>query len=37
MPYDPTLPRDTARQLRANATKAEQKLWSKLRKRQLDG
>jgi very-short-patch-repair endonuclease len=37
MPYDPTLPRDTARQLRANATEAEQKLWSGLRKKQLYG
>jgi very-short-patch-repair endonuclease len=37
MPYDPTLPRDAARQLRANATEAEQKLWSRLRKKQLDG
>src|SRR5215469_5237951 len=37
MPYDPTLPRDTARKLRAGATEAEQKLWSKLRKRQLNG
>jgi|SRR5580704_18607423 very-short-patch-repair endonuclease len=37
MPYDPTLPRDTSRQLRANATEAEQKLWSRLRKRQLYG
>ncbi len=35
MAYDPTLPRDTARSLRANATEAEQKLWSKLRKGQL--
>ena len=37
MPYDPTLQRDTARQLRANATGAEQKLWSRLRKQQLLG
>ena len=37
MPYDPTLPRDTARSLRANVTEAERKLWSKLRKRQLNG
>jgi len=37
MPYEPTLPRDTARKLRVNAPEAEQKLWSKLRKRQLDG
>jgi very-short-patch-repair endonuclease len=35
MPHDPTLPRDTARSLRANATEAEQKLWSQLRKGQL--
>ncbi len=37
MAYEPTLPRDTARILRANATEAEQKLWSRLRKRQLYG
>ena len=37
MSYEPTLPRDTARRLRANATEAEQKLWSQLRKRQLYG
>ena len=37
MAYEPTLPRDTARRLRANATEAEQKLWSQLRKRQLYG
>jgi very-short-patch-repair endonuclease len=37
MPYDPTLPRDAARQLRTIATEAEQKLWSQLRKRQLYG
>lgn len=37
MAYDPTLPRDTARKLRADATEAEQKLWSKLRKKQLNG
>jgi len=37
MAYEPTLPRDTARTLRANATEAEQKLWSKLRKKQLHG
>jgi very-short-patch-repair endonuclease len=37
MSYEPALPRDTARRLRANATEAEQKLWSKLRKRQLHG
>ncbi|HEY6300318.1 MAG TPA: DUF559 domain-containing protein [Candidatus Binatus sp.] len=37
MAYEPTLPRDTARRLRTNATEAEQKLWSQLRKRQLYG
>ena len=37
MAYEPTLPRDTARRLRANLTEAEQKLWSQLRKRQLYG
>jgi adenine-specific DNA-methyltransferase len=37
MPYDPTLPRDGARQLRTSATEAEQKLWSRLRKKQLLG
>jgi very-short-patch-repair endonuclease len=37
MAYEPTLPRDTARGLRISATDAEQKLWSRLRKRQLDG
>ena len=37
MAYEPTLPRDTARRLRANATEAEQKLWSHLRKGQLYG
>jgi very-short-patch-repair endonuclease len=37
MAYEPTFPRDTARRLRANATEAEQKLWSQLRKRQLYG
>ena len=37
MVHDPTLPRDTARTLRTNATEAEQKLWSHLRKKQLDG
>jgi very-short-patch-repair endonuclease len=37
MAYEPTLPRDTARRLRANATEAEQKLWARLRKRQLYG
>jgi very-short-patch-repair endonuclease len=35
MAHDPTLPRDTARTLRTNATESEQKLWSKLRKGQL--
>jgi len=35
MAHDPTLPRDTARTLRANATESEQKLWSHLRKGQL--
>jgi len=37
MAHEPTLPRDTARRLRLNATEAEQKLWSQLRKRQLYG
>ena len=37
MAHDPTLPRDAARNLRANATEAEQKLWSHLRKGQLYG
>jgi very-short-patch-repair endonuclease len=37
MAHEPTLARDTARNLRANATEAEQKLWSKLRAKQLDG
>jgi very-short-patch-repair endonuclease len=37
MPYDPTLPRDAARQLRTNITEPEQKLWWRLRKKQLDG
>ncbi len=37
MAYEPTLPRDTARTLRANPTEAEQKLWSRLRTKQLDG
>jgi very-short-patch-repair endonuclease len=36
MSDEPTLPRDRARTLRANATEAEQKLWSHLRKEQLD-
>ena len=37
MAYEPTLPRDAARNLRTSATEAEQKLWSQLRKGQLDG
>jgi very-short-patch-repair endonuclease len=37
MAHEPTLPRDRARTLRTNATEAEQKLWSQLRKKQLDG
>jgi very-short-patch-repair endonuclease len=37
MAYEPTLPRDAARRLRADVTEAEQKLWSQLRKRQLYG
>ncbi|MGB0060450.1 endonuclease domain-containing protein [Candidatus Binatus sp.] len=37
MAHEPTLPRDTARNLRASATEAEQKLWSRLRTKQLDG
>jgi very-short-patch-repair endonuclease len=37
MSDEPTLPRDRARALRANATEAEQKLWSYLRKEQLYG
>ena len=37
MAYEPKLPRDTARTLRANAKEAEVKLWSRLRKRQLHG
>ena len=37
MSDEPTLPRDRARALRTDATEAEQKLWSRLRKRQLDG
>jgi very-short-patch-repair endonuclease len=37
MAYEPTLPRDAARNLRISATEAEQKLWSRLRKGQLDG
>ena len=34
-PNDPALPRDRARILRADATEAEQKLWSRLRKKQV--
>ncbi len=37
MASKPTLPRDTARGLRVSATDAEQKLWSRLRNKQLDG
>jgi very-short-patch-repair endonuclease len=37
MAYEPALPRDAARNLRTSATEAEQKLWSRLRKGQLDG
>jgi len=37
MAYEPTLPRDAARDLRANTTEAERKLWSRLRTKQLDG
>ncbi len=37
MAHEPTLTRDTARNLRASATEAEQKLWSRLRTKQLDG
>src|SRR5271169_4924144 len=37
MAHEPTLPRDTARSLRISATEAEQKLWARLRKAQLDG
>ena len=37
MAYDPTLPRDRGRELRGEATEAEQKLWSRLRKKQLSG
>lgn len=36
MAHDPTLPRDTARKLRNDATDAERKLWSRLRKKQLN-
>jgi very-short-patch-repair endonuclease len=34
---EPTLPRDRARTLRANATEAERRLWFRLRQRQLHG
>ena len=37
MSKDPTLPRDRARALRADSTEAEQKLWARLRKKQLCG
>jgi very-short-patch-repair endonuclease len=37
LPNDPTLPRDRARTLRADATEAEQKLWSRLRKKRVCG
>jgi very-short-patch-repair endonuclease len=37
MPSAPTLPRDTARRLRADQTEAEQKLWSRLRRHQMKG
>ena len=37
MPNDPPLPRERARALRAVSTEAEQKLWSRLRKKQLCG
>src|SRR5258708_5492826 len=37
MPFEPTLARDTARRLRTNQTEAEQKLWSRLRRKQRDG
>jgi very-short-patch-repair endonuclease len=37
MPFDPTLPRDSARKLRRNQTEAEQKLWSLLRRHQMNG
>jgi very-short-patch-repair endonuclease len=37
MPFEPTLPRDTARKLRRDQTEAEQKLWSRLCRHQLKG
>ena len=37
MPFEPTLPRDTARKLRRDQTEAEQKLWSRLRRHQMKG
>jgi Protein of unknown function (DUF559) len=37
MASEPALPRDATRNLRTSATEAEQKLWSRLRKGQLDG
>ena len=37
MPFEPTLPRDTARRLRRDQTEAEQKLWSRLRRHQMKG
>jgi very-short-patch-repair endonuclease len=37
MPFEPTLPRDTARKLRVDQTEAEQKLWSRLRHHQMKG
>jgi very-short-patch-repair endonuclease len=37
MPFEPPLARDTARRLRTNQTEAEQKLWSRLRRKQLSG
>ena len=37
MPFEQTLPRDTARRLRVEQTEAEQKLWSRLRRHQMKG
>ena len=37
MPFEPTLPRDTARKLRRDQTDAEQKLWSRLRRHRMKG
>ena len=37
MPFEPTLPRDTARRLRVDQTEAEKKLWSRLRRHQMKG